>query len=125
MKIHADDVLVTGTHKVGKRPSIPTSEVENARRWIDIACQPRKAKRVPKTLFTRHTIPVRYLRWYNSRRIHSSKVTSARASPRCPGVGLWGDISLEGRFWTDCRLLFYPIRSISGFPSLGRSLSDC
>ena len=75
-----------------------------------MACQPRKAKRVPKTLFARHTIPVRYLLWYNSRRIHRSKITSARASRRCPGQFLGGPARRED----SGRIVGYslPIRSI-------------
>src|SRR5271167_959346 len=75
-KIKANYVLVTCTYKLGNRPSIPASEVENVRPCAYAGCQPRKAKRVGKTLFARHAIPVEYLRRYDSRRIHRTEINT-------------------------------------------------
>ena len=47
-----------------------------------MACQPRDAKRVRKSLFARHSIPVAYPRWDDWRPIHSTKIIVLLSPPR-------------------------------------------
>ena len=96
-KIKTNDVLVTCTYKLGKRPSIPASEVENVRPCAYAGCQPRKAKRVGKTLFARHAIPVAYLRRYDSRRIHRTEINTPQTHlGPCP----WGKCATHFARWS-------------------------
>ncbi len=78
-KIEADNIVVTGAHKLGERSAIAATEVEDE--GMDayvMAREPVKAKRVRETTLMRHAIPKAYRRWEDSRRVHGSKINTRK-----------------------------------------------